>query len=327
MRATTLLDRRELVDVVRPVHPIASVYLGPDQGVPWSTRWPALVDRLRRAGASQATITDVEIAVPDAPDHAVAVFADGGHVPAVFSTPGRTGPDVAWFRAPAHVLPLVAYAQERPAHVLVIAGPDRARLRIVPGGLDADAVGVRMSCPTSDLAEACRTALAQSGARLLVVHGDLDTADRLRADLPGEATVRRVPGSRPVDVGDILRSTAWLWTARSLTDLAKPPHGGSVQGVARTIAALARGHVRELVVSPLERNAAAWFGGAPSQILPAEETTPTPWSRRRGDAVDVAVRAALLAGATVRVVGHRTPGAPAEGIGALCRFPLALVGA
>ena len=97
-----------------------------------------------------------------------------------------------------------------------------------------------------------------------------------------------------------------------------------MQGVPATLDALAAGRARELLVEdPPSGGATAWFGAAPAQVLPGGRETR--WAGRAGAAADVAVRSALLSGIEVRVLRKGTPGAPAGGIGALCRFPLAAV--
>ncbi|MEV0675180.1 hypothetical protein AB0I60_01525 [Actinosynnema sp. NPDC050436] len=330
MRNPTLLGRRDLVDVVRPVHPVASVHLGPPSDVPWPDRLDAVVGELRRDGADEATVRDLHTAVPTDPGTPVVVFADGGHVPAVYATPGRTGPDTARFTAPAHVLPLMAWSQERPPCVVVVAGRDHVKVSTAGDGVEPGPV----RCAPADVPEVSRAALDRIGARLVVVCGDDLLVGVLRAALAPDATVRRTARPWGERLADVARSTSRLWTAQSLADLAGQSPERAVRGVEATLDALARSRVRELlVVSPPPPGGTAWFGSRAAQVARRTATPGTgavvdvapPWSRGEGTAVDVAVRSALVGGASVRVLRPGTPGTPVGGIGALCRFPLTVV--
>jgi hypothetical protein len=122
-------------------------------------------------------------------------------------------------------------------------------------------------------------------------------------------------------VAGIARSTAAQWTADLLARFAEEssPHGLAVAGTDET---LATGRVAVLLVTAgRDDDRTAWFGPEPAQILPTTRTPPPSWTRHdRGPLTDVAVRAALLTGAQVRVLDPDLPGAPAEGISGLCRF-------
>ncbi|HEU4426679.1 MAG TPA: hypothetical protein VFR67_29450, partial [Pilimelia sp.] len=96
---------------------------------------------------------------------------------------------------------------------------------------------------------------------------------------------------------------------------------GTVEGVAATLAALAAGRVATLFVADdPDDDRVAWYG---SHLLCAATARDIPdgpdeWPAS-GRLVDIAVRAALLTDADVRVVDV-TAGRFREGIGALCRF-------
>ncbi len=322
MRNPTLLGRRDPVDVVRPVHPVASVYIGQPTGVSWPDRLAGLVGQLRRDGADDATIDDLAVALPDEPDAPMVVFADGGHVPASFSTPGLRVPDTARFAAPARVLPLLAWSQERPPCVVVVAGRARVEVHAAGDGVTPDPV----RCHPDVVEDVCLAALTRVGARLVVVRGGDELVGGLRAAFAPGITVRRVTEPWGGRLAEVARSTARLWTAQSLADLAEQVRtpGHAVQGVDSTFDALAHSRVRELlVVSPSATGGTAWFGSRATLV--ARGSTAPPWSRGRGAAVDVAVRAALVGGAAVRVLRPGTPGTPVGGIGALCRVPLTVV--
>ncbi|MEU5692397.1 hypothetical protein [Actinosynnema sp. NPDC020468] len=325
MRTPVLLGPHRVVDVVRPLHPVASVYIGPPNGVLWEDRVSRLADALLADGADEATVLDFLVATTDEPDTPVAVFADGGHVPGRYATPGRRGPDVATYGAPAHVLPLLAWAQERPSCVVVDARRAGVEVTAVPGGLEVGGPD-SVRCRPRAAVEACRVALARFRSRLVVVHGEDAVAESLRAAFGPVVTVRRVRESGSDRLAEVARSTARLWSAHSLADFderSRTP-GHTAHGVPGTLDALARGRVRELLVrSGAADPAIAWFGASARQVLDGRRSAS--WARRSGPAVDVAVRAALLGDVPVRVLRPGVPGAPAGGIGALCRFPLAVV--
>jgi Bacterial archaeo-eukaryotic release factor family 2 len=133
--------------------------------------------------------------------------------------------------------------------------------------------------------------------------------------------------------------------AEELGQAASGDGGGlAVEGAAATLAALGRGQVATLLLTGLflDDQRTAWFGPAPTDVATDRDAlaglgVPGPVE---GRLVDVAVRAALGTGAEVRVLDptdetrpaedrgatHDAPAppehAPAEGLGALLRFPL-----
>jgi len=169
-----------------------------------------------------------------------------------------------------------------------------------------------------------------------------------RLTLPAQhgPEIRQLTGSRAPDgsqparqarLGQVLEEVSAARTAGLLAELAEhgEPGGLAVSGVAGTLGALAQDRVRTLLVvdDPADRRT-AWFGAEPTQVspdppadlgnLPAELANPREELAGvpvlPGRLPDVAVRAALLTGADVRVVPPDTPGQPAEGLGALCRW-------
>ena len=102
----------------------------------------------------------------------------------------------------------------------------------------------------------------------------------------------------------------------------------AVEGAAATLAALGRGQVETLLLTGLflDDERTAWFGSAPTDVGADRDAlaglgVPDPVE---GRLADVAIRAALGTGAGVRVleVADRSRHGPAEGLGALLRFPL-----
>lgn len=99
----------DLVDVLRPTTPVASVYIGPDMSDTWDVRWQRIADQLRGDGADEVLIGDVEKAL--AHNTQVVVFAGEAMPPRLFHMPGLTHPDLAWYTAPAHVIPFLLWSQ------------------------------------------------------------------------------------------------------------------------------------------------------------------------------------------------------------------------
>lgn len=223
--------------VLRPTEPVAAVYLGaaPDVAneyqLAWDTRWGPLAATLRGQGADEETVRALEAAVaaPAAARAArgsgqVAGFARNGEAIAVVTLPGLPTPDLARHGAPADMVPLLRWAQERPAYVLVVVdrtgadiaasigagsepvyseveGPDDEIARNAPGGANA---GPRRS-PTagrghgdpfqrrvedslahnaSAVAEAAAAALQRVEGKILVVSGDVRAQQLLLERLP-----------------------------------------------------------------------------------------------------------------------------------------------
>ncbi|MFC3897949.1 hypothetical protein ACFOWZ_41335 [Lentzea rhizosphaerae] len=327
------LALRDLIDVVRPARPVASVYLGSSPLRSWRARWLRLADQLRSDGAGPELVDTIGEVVHRARSlHPTAdtlvAFAGEELPPRVFHTPGLRHLDLAWFSSPAHVLPVLAWLQERPPRVAVTAGRCSADL---VGGTERISLnypepqwpeGVRSA------AAACAEMLDRQEARLLVVAGEDEVVGTLWEALP--APVRR-------DV--VVR-----WTGRALTPnriaaetraaarssvegvLADFNERGrvrhlSVEGVEDTLNAIAAGRLDDLIVGyPEDVTATAWYGPAPTDV--ARGWSP---SRRCGLLADVAVRAALLSGTRVHVITAGVPSAPFENIGGLCRARLALV--
>ncbi len=328
------LTPRDVLDVVRPARPVASVYLGSSPLRGWRSRWARLADQLRSDGAG-AEVVDLigevlqraRAAFPAA-DTLVA-FAGEELPPRVFHTPGLRHLDLAWFSSPAHVLPLLGWVQERPPRVAVTAGRDSAEL--VAG--DARRVVLSYSAPTwrqgvRSAAVACAELLDRHDARLLVVAGEDEVVGALWEALPApvrrEAVLRWT--GRDLTPSRILAETqaaARSWTAEVLADFNERGRSRrlSVEGVDETLAALAAGRLDDLLIgSPEDVTATAWYGPAPTDV--ARGWSP---SRRCGLLADVAVRAALLSGTRVHVITAGTPIGPHEDLGGLCRVPLALV--
>lgn len=322
----------DLIDVARPARPVASVYTGTSPLRPWRARWTRLADDLRSDGADPAIVDALGTALRRGhaahPGGTLVAFAGDELAPRVFHAPGLHHLDLAWFSAPAHVLPLLAWVQERPSCLVVTAGREDAELVV-------GARRVVLSYPTGSwhdgvrsVAAASTAMLSRHGLRLLLVAGESEVVGALWEALPTpvrrDATVRWVGTDlTPSRIAREARAAARSWTEGALADFHGRAHLLGVEGAGETLAALAGGRVEDLFVAcPEDVTATAWYGQAPTDV--AAQPDPAR-SRRCGLLADVAVRAALLSGTRVHTISAAAPGAPEDGIGGLCRVPLTLV--
>src|SRR4051812_28662382 len=95
-------------DLVRPVEPTVSVYLGsPDLDL----RWRAMAARLAAQHADEDTLAAVAERLAGCGPGEVALFASGGYVRLVQPLPGSPPLDRARFGVPASVIPLLDWYQ------------------------------------------------------------------------------------------------------------------------------------------------------------------------------------------------------------------------
>jgi len=268
---------------------------------------------------------------------------------ASFQAPADVRPLIAWQQqAPAYVLAAVdragadvTYSSGRGAvaHTEVVVGPDDEIERNAGGGWRALAES-RLQHRAEDswrhnaglVARVVAERAAQCGADDVVLAGDVRTVQLVDAQLPAQHrwSMHKIAGSRSPDgsqahrdavVATVLREASAARTAALLREFEEQmsPVGLAVAGREGTVAALAEGRVAVLLVSDAQAaDEPAWFGPTGTQVwLRPEEAA---GALRAGPLFDVAVRSALLSGATVRVVPSDTAGLPAEGIGAICRF-------
>ncbi len=350
-----------LRDLVRPEEPVASVYLGlethaPDPVEDLDLRWRALAARLADQGIDEPTRAAVvaRLATATPVPGELALFAAHGRILLEQPIPGGVPLDRARYAAPAALIPVLAWWQAHPAHVVVVTDRTGADVTAVPrgavGGSTSVVVGpddeIERNAPggwaqpryqrraedswrhnAAAVAAATVRALHELNAGLLLVGGDVRAVQLLCDDLAPlrqrGLTVRRLPGGRSPDGSAEHRAAAvrtevarhtWNQTDAGLAAMARHagPHGTAVHGARATLAALAAGQVRTLFVADRDGDErTAWFGGGvPGATEPVPGTVP-------GRLVDVAVRAALLTDAEVRVV---EPQAVPEDIAALCRF-------
>jgi Bacterial archaeo-eukaryotic release factor family 2 len=178
--------------------------------------------------------------------------------------------------------------------------------------------------------------------RFVAVAGDVRAVQFLRDKSPKRVReLMQVVGGELPSVEAVLEEAARLAAATVERDTGelldrfeqeRAQHDLAADGPAATFEALARSQVDVLLVSDrLDDERTAWFGETGQLValdrdtlLASGEITPA-----EGRLVDVAVRAALLSGATVRVLEAPDPGQPedprrpSEGLGALLRFATA----
>ncbi|HET6215250.1 MAG TPA: Vms1/Ankzf1 family peptidyl-tRNA hydrolase, partial [Micromonosporaceae bacterium] len=291
----------------------------------------------------------------------LAIFAADGAVHYTRSIPRGVPVDRIRYSAPANVAPLLAWSARQPAYVLVVTdrtgadvtevpagcadgrtfvvtGPDDEIERNAPGGWSQPRFQRRAEDSwqhnASAVAARVVSALRCSGARLLLVAGDVRAVQLLRDYLPlglrRDVTVVHLPGGRSPNGSGPLRAAACRQAIQEYVATlsagllarfadARGPSGTTVEGAQATLAALAAGRLSSLLVSddPADHRE-AWFG---PDMLAAPDIAPrSAGGLHRGWLVDVAVRAAVLTDAEVHILDRRDAAEIAEGIGGLARF-------
>jgi hypothetical protein len=219
-----------------------------------------------------------------------------------------------------------------------VVGPDDEIERNAPGGWSQPRYQRRAEDSwrhnASAVADTARQELHRVHADLLLVAGDIRAVGFLQERLlrsHEHLTVRHLPGGRSPDGSGQNRQAAAIGmrqafagaqTDRLLARFATEsgPGGRAVEGRDATLSTLAEGRVDVLLVAddPSD-NRAAWFG--PRPWCSAERPdAPDGNTWRRGRLVDIAIRAALLTHAQVRVLDSRQAEGIDDAIAALCRF-------
>jgi Bacterial archaeo-eukaryotic release factor family 2 len=252
------------------------------------------------------------------------------HPARVVAVLDRTGADISVYPA-GSTEPLDA----------IVTGPDDEIERNAPGGWAQGRYQHRAEDSwehnSAAVADVLGRLLRRFGARLLLLAGDVRALQYLEEHLPNwvrtGVTVRRVTGGRSEDgsterrAEQLAEQTLQIATERLETLLAEfADHlgtgGTAVEGADETLTALAAGRVRVLLLSAdTPQQPRAWFGPGPTEVTlrpdllqqagrPAHEAALT----------DVAIRAALLTDAEVRIVPAGQRPSFSDGVAALCRF-------
>lgn len=318
----------------------------------------ALRRQLESEGADQRTVAAVgSYASRIGTDHAVhAVFVRDGVVVDEHTMAGAAPFDRARFATPPVIAPVLRWLFARPPHVIVVTdragaeitsvsgaggprftttvvGPDDEITAIVPRGWSQPRYQRRVEDAwrhnASAVADAALLAVDQVQAELVLITGDFravhlarEALHRRRADL----NVRELATSRRSGLAAVVAAAVADDTTARVGELLQRmrdgggPGGLATEGAAETLAALAAGRVDVLiVVDETDDGRLAWCDAELPCSLPQPQGSDT---AVLGRMVDVAVRAALLSDAQVCVLPDGHPLAPAEGIGAICRYPL-----
>jgi hypothetical protein len=265
-----------------------------------------------------------------------------------FAAPPDVVPLLAWLqRHPPYVVAVIdrtgADVSAVPGGAVsglttVIAGPDDEIERNAPGGWAQPRYQRRAEDSwqhnAAAVADAVTRALHDLHARLLLVAGDVRAVQLLHEHLPAQirrdVTLRHLPGGRSPDGSTGARQEAIVeavtehaadTTIELLDHFTERDPAATVEGAAATLTALAAGRVATLFVADEpDDTRMAWYG---THVLGAAAAHDVPdgtgrW-RARGRLVDIAVRAALLTDADVRVLDIAA-GRFTDDIGALCRY-------
>ena len=223
-----------------------------------------------------------------------------------------------------------------------VSGPDDEIERNAPGGW-AQARYQRRAEDSWEhnavrVVEELVPVLRRHAVRLLVLAGDSRAVQYLEKHLPAgisdRVVVPHVSGGRAPDGSAAMRAeeiqvelrlAVVERTAALLARFGEErcPGGRAVEGAGPTLEALAEGRVRVLLLAAdTDPGRTAWFGSGVTEVAGERETLERAGvSPQQGSLADIAVRAALLTEADIRILpAPGSPEAPREGIGALCRF-------
>ena len=320
-------------------------------------------DVLERAGAAEAAVTALtdRIAIAAVAPVTLAVFVDAeGRLLHEQLLPVLGSADLLGWTAPAHLVPLLAQEEMRPPYVHVVIDRAGADLTACAGGPEPAARSqvmghddeIERNAPggwaqpryqrraedswrhnARQVADAALAAVADVGAQVLVLSGDVRAVQLLKERLPDDPIlqVRQLSGSRSADgsqadrddrLAHVLRDAAAAQT-RHVLELFRSrldPRGHAVQGIDDTVGALTAGRVAILLVGADLPDRQVWFGAAATELYTTQGAALSPRPVHSGALVDVAVRSALLSGARVRIVPPDPADGLLDGLGALCRF-------
>lgn len=328
----TITNRERLTLLYDKPEPFASFFwpvVDDDPGasaVAASRRLGELADSAMASGVSAEAIEAVSARI------ALPVFEDVGGRGVVAASDGTTIADAA-HEGPAeptlfvetlpYAAPFLEWDQMRVPHVVV----DLAGEAIEEVGFELDRTPERRGLGTDPAAaaEVVASGVREEGVELVVVAGPEDRAEAFARDiallLPARCEHAVVDPSTGLSVEEgVVRCVMDLVARRTVSLLREfrflLSHDGATQGVEATLDLLARGAADVLLIhDDPDDTRRAWFGPGALDI----SAEPHPDRPHEGRLVDVAVRSALLQGATVHVVPSTGPQGPDGDIGALVR--------
>ncbi|MGE5827087.1 MAG: Vms1/Ankzf1 family peptidyl-tRNA hydrolase [Micromonosporaceae bacterium] len=246
--ATSMVNRKVLRDLVQTPQPTVSLYLALRPDTPTldtsedlDLRWRAIADDLLAQGAPLDALEALARRLETLPTDPieVALFASNDGLLLQHEMPGGVTVDQARYAAPARIAPLLAWLQQHPAHVVVVAdrtgaevtevgpgqvdghietvvGPDDEIERNAPGGLAQPRYQRRAEDSwrhnAGAVAHVARRALRHASADLLLIAGDVRAVQliegRLREQLNSHVSVCHLPGGRQPDGSVLARQAA-----------------------------------------------------------------------------------------------------------------------
>lgn len=315
--------------------PYTTVYLGtrpllPGNDADTFRRWEVLRQDLEVQGAPRPALDAIEarLGLP-APDDAAAIAviaaADGATVVDHGLEPPRL--DVGVVDTLPYAAPMLEWHQRRVPHLVVTLHEDGAdvavfgldhyqRLETIDSG-DHPMSDEELVVAVADLATAITT-------ELVVVAGHPDDttniADRLRRQV--QLSCRVVTEPLTLDTDDLADATV-----RHVSDVAArttvrylrerrflATHGAAVDGVARTLDALATGTADLLLIHDDPRDQRrCWIGTEPRQLSLTDDSV----HRYEARLVDAAIRSAVLQDIPVHIIPATGPGGPEDDTAAL----------
>jgi hypothetical protein len=356
----TYVEPSELAPLYEKPGPVATVLLTTEAEVENAAqrsevRWKTLRRAMADAGVPDDVLAAVDPWVPDAhlegEQLAVIAGGDGARVVEHFPDPPVLGDRFRWGPLP-WAGPFAEARQSAVPHVVVSIDRTGAEIVLIRGGrLEADErveggrdYPLQKSKPggwsqrryqqraentwqenASNVADELTDVVHRSGARLVVVSGDVRAVQLLRDALPEDvgALVEVVDGDVAAETVRLVNTVVASDTVALLQKFKeeKGQADRAADGIAATITALNQSQVEVLLVhDDPDDTRTAWCGADPTPIAasPTDLKDLGVDSPDEAPLVDVLIRAAVGTGAGVRM----TPGAPVpnDGVGAILRW-------
>ena len=309
----------------------------------------ALADRLRHAPVAPATLAvfadadgtilhDQTLAFEQFDDVAgysspadvsALLAADQVRPPFVCAVVDRVGADITY-----------ASGGDSASRAVSVTGPDDDIRHNAPGGW-ASLSQSRFEHRAQDswrhnarrVAERVEGYAAKVDAQAVIIFGEERVTGLVSEamHLPDVVLVERLDGSRAADrdrathtrrLRESLARVADRQTAQLLDTLVEElGTDRAVQGVSETVSALAAGRVSTLLVDPVAAARDIFFSAGATELwTDHDDAMQSMRPIESARLARVAIRAALLSGARVRILPTKVVSAPVDGIGAVCRF-------